>query len=69
MIDRDGVIRILAILKTTLASKVSKVEGKGLSTNDFTDLHKQTLEKISGNGIRVSAGTLYIDRTIEGSGD
>lgn len=34
-----------------LANKVNKVAGKGLSTNDFTDTLKQTLESLANNAI------------------
>ena len=35
-------------LKNTLDDKVDKVMGKGLSTNDYTDLEKQNLSNQSG---------------------
>ena len=69
LINGDGITHLLTILKTTLTTKVDKVYGKGLSQNDFTDLHRQTLEKIeSGNDAYVQSGTLFINRTIAGGG-
>jgi len=35
-----------ADLVTVLQGKVDKITGKGLSTNDFTDVDKQNVEKI-----------------------
>lgn len=68
-IDGDGIAHLFSILKTALNAKVDKVDGKGLSENDFTDTHRSTLEKIeSGNYVTVRNGTLIIDRTVAGGG-
>ena len=37
------------VITTALNNKVTKVEGKGLSTNDFTNAHMQILANTSGN--------------------
>ena len=69
LIDGNGVAYMISALNTSLADKVDKVQGKGLSDNNFKDAHKQTIEKIiTGGYVRVSAGTLFIDRTISGGG-
>lgn len=69
LIDQSGLTHLLTILKGAINGKVDKVENKGLSTNDFTNQHKQTLDKIvSGQDVTVSAGTLFINRTVTGGG-
>lgn len=42
----DGLEYLKEVLDVKLALKVDKVEGKGLSTNDFTDADKAKLDKI-----------------------
>lgn len=58
-------------LTTDLADKVDKVTGKGLSTNDYTDADKNTVQHISGsqilklyggNSISFSVSQLYIPK-------
>ena len=38
-------------LRELIAEKVDKVDGKGLSTNDFTDSYKEEIETISDSGL------------------
>ena len=45
-LDKDGLIHLWQGLKGLLSNKVDKVEGKGLSTNDFTTAEKNKLEGI-----------------------
>lgn len=52
----DGII---AGIGRQLAGKVEKVEGKGLSTNDFTDEYKDKLDKIEGGGDAIRADGIY----------
>lgn len=70
-------------LKNTLDDKVDKVTGKGLSTNDYTDLEKQNLSNTSGTntgdetlasiksklGISTLSGSNTGDQTITLTGD
>ena len=45
-LDKEGLSHFWQGLKQKLANKVDKVEGKGLSTNDFTTAEKNKLEGI-----------------------
>lgn len=45
-LDNNGLLYFWQQIKTKLADKVDKVEGKGLSTNDFTTAEKNKLEGI-----------------------
>lgn len=45
-LDKEGLTHLWQGLKQKLANKVDKVEGKGLSTNDFTTAEKNKLEGI-----------------------
>lgn len=47
VVTRDG----YDSLSARLGSKVAAVEGKGLSTNDFTDEYKQRVDRLSGGGL------------------
>lgn len=53
------------LLNNAIGNKVDKVEGKGLSTNDFTDELKTKLESMSASGTQVEAsevnGSIKID--------
>lgn len=53
---------LITELTSALGGKVDKVSGKGLSTNDFTDNYKSTLDNISSGfvtGIKGNAETSY----------
>lgn len=43
-LDKTGLARLWANITTLINTKVDKVEGKELSTNDFTDAYKEKLE-------------------------
>ena len=52
IIDDEDVARLLALIEEIqrgLANKVDKVQGKGLSTNDFTNTLRNKLLNIKGN--------------------
>lgn len=51
-------------LVQTIPNKVDKVEGKGLSTNDFTNEYKQKVDEFSGNGGGVRKDGYYPDMTV-----
>jgi hypothetical protein len=63
---------LINVARTLTAEEIDEIlanHAKGLSSNDFTDYHKETLEKIeSGRDMEVSSGTLFINRTIAGGG-
>ena len=44
----DGSLHVTQALLNTISNKVDKVEGKGLSTNDFTNEQKELLSQQSG---------------------
>lgn len=46
-LDKAGVIYLIGKVKTLLLGKVDKVEGKGLSTNDYTTEEKEKLHGIA----------------------
>lgn len=46
-LDKDGLIYYHSKIKTLLGGKVDKVDGKGLSTNDFTTTLKNKLDGIA----------------------
>lgn len=53
MPNRIKYLRTPTLPKTPLgediSGKVDKIEGKGLSTNDFTDEYKEKLDNTAGN--------------------
>ena len=48
IVDGDGGTKHI-LVKDSLATKVDKVEGKGLSTNDFTNNYKSKLDALNQN--------------------
>lgn len=48
IVDGDGGTKHI-LVKDSLATKVDKVSGKGLSTNDFNDTYKGKLDALSAN--------------------
>lgn len=55
-LDSDGLLYFTQKIKTWLSGKVDKVDGKGLSTNDFTTALKNKLDDISaGANVNVQA--------------
>lgn len=46
-LSQNGVLLLLQKIKLALSSKVDKVDGKGLSTNDFTDMLHDKLENLT----------------------
>lgn len=49
-LDKDGVSHLWEKFKNKLSGKVDKVDGKGLSTNDYTTTDKNKVDKIVLNG-------------------
>lgn len=58
---------VIAALNTAIHSKVDKEDGKGLSTNDFTDEYKAKLDNLSENSTHVedseTNGNIVVDGT------
>lgn len=46
-LDMDGLVYLWSQIKTRLSTKVDKVDGKGLSTNDYTTAEKNKLAGLS----------------------
>lgn len=44
--DKTGLLFVITKIKDFLSKKVDKVEGKGLSANDFTDAYKGQLDNL-----------------------
>lgn len=57
-LDKDGVIFLWAKIKTLVSGKVDKVEGKGLSSNDFTNDEKTKLEELENYTLPVATATM-----------
>lgn len=58
-LDDNGLLYFWQKVKTKLADKVDKVDGKGLSTNDYTTAEKNKLEGLSNYTLpTASASTL-----------
>ena len=49
-LSKEGVARLWAHIALKIDNKVDAVEGKGLSTEDFTAEEKEKLSKIGVNG-------------------
>lgn len=47
-LDKDGLILLWDKIKNVLINKVDKIDGKGLSTNDFTTQEKIKLSSVEG---------------------
>lgn len=56
-LDDNGLLYFWQKIKTKLADKVDKVDGKGLSTNDYTTVEKSKLAGIAANANNYSLPT------------
>lgn len=61
-LDTDGLLYVKSKIKSQLDTKVDKVTGKGLSTNDFTDELKTKLD-----GIATGANKITVDTALSSS--
>ena len=63
-LDQNGVLylwqKIVAKITNMIANKVDKVDGKGLSTNDYTTAEKTKLAGIAEGANKRKAETLLI---------
>lgn len=57
-LDYDGLLYFWQKVKTLLAGKVDKVDGKGLSTNDFTTAEKTKLSGLSNYSLPTATSTV-----------
>lgn len=60
VLTKDSLVHLWAKLKVLFASKVDKVDGKGLSTNDYTTAEKNKLEGLSNYTHPTSSGNKHI---------
>lgn len=67
-LDYDGLLYFWQKLKTILGSKVDMVEGKGLSTNDFTTAEKNKLASIAAGANNYSHPTSSGNKHIPSGG-
>lgn len=58
-LNEDGLLYLVQKIKTWLNGKVDKVDGKGLSTNDYT-----TAEKTKLSGIETGANKTVVNNTL-----
>ena len=64
--DSNGVLYLLQLLKSQFDTKVDKVDGKGLSTNDYTTEEKNKLENIEAQANKTTINnTLTSDSTTD----
>ena len=57
----ETVYALLSKLSSDINKKVDKIEGKGLSTNDFTNQYKDKLDTIEEGATRVIVDTISLD--------
>lgn len=78
-LDSNGVLYLWGKIKSLASGKVDKVEGKGLSSNDFTSAEKTKLEGLENytlpaataetlGGVRVGAGLNVVDGLLSATG-
>ena len=63
IVDGDGGTKHI-LVKDSLAAKVDKVEGKGLSTNDLTDDYKSKLDALNSNLAGKATNTSVLRTTV-----
>ncbi len=77
ILDKIGLVHLWKTITSTLNKKVDKIEGLGLSANDFTDEYKKKLDDLSSsdyglasntqNGIMSSGDKIKLDGIEEGA--
>lgn len=75
-LDKSGLTLLISKIKTALNGKVDAVSGKGLSTNDYTNVEKQKLsgiasgaqanviESVKVNGTKIEPSSKAVDVTV-----
>lgn len=64
-VDKNGLSYFWQKIKNILTGKVDKVEGKGLSTNDYTTAEKNKLGSYPDNPNSVYVSAIYLDGIIQ----
>lgn len=78
-LDENGLLYVIQKVKTWLSGKVDKVDGKGLSTNDYTTTEKEKLAGLSNyelptasasqlGGVKVGAGLSITNGVLSATG-
>ena len=78
-LDENGLLYVIQKVKTWLSAKVDKVDGKGLSTNDYTTAEKTKLAGLNNytlptasstqlGGVKVGAGLAMNDGVLSATG-
>lgn len=78
-LDENGLLYFWSKIKTALSGKVDKVDGKGLSTNDYTTTEKTKLAGLSNyslptasastlGGVKVGSGLAISDGVLSATG-
>lgn len=78
-LDSNGLLYLWGKIKALASGKVDKVEGKGLSSNDFTAVEKAKLEGLENytlpaataetlGGVKVGAGLNVVDGLLSATG-
>lgn len=78
-LDQNGLLYLWGKIKSALGDKVDKVEGKGLSTNDFTDADKAAISDFEPyelptasadtlGGVKIGAGLKVTDGVLSAEG-
>jgi hypothetical protein len=78
-LDENGLLYVIQKVKTWLGGKVDKVDGKGLSTNDYTTAEKNKLSGLKNyelptasssqlGGVKVGAGLAINDGVLSATG-
>lgn len=78
-LDKDGLLYLWGKIKTLAGGKVDKVEGKGLSSNDFTAAEKTKLDGLENyilpaataetlGGVKVGAGLVVHQGVLSATG-
>lgn len=60
-LDKDGLLYVWSKIKALVATKVDKVDGKGLSTNDFTSDYKTKLDGITAGANKTTVDAALSD--------
>jgi len=66
-LDENGLLYLWGKIKTLAGGKVDKVEGKGLSTNDYTNDDKAKLGGIAEGATKVEASETNGNIKVNGS--
>lgn len=53
LLGNEGLLSLIRLIYTSIINKVDKVDGKQLSTNDYTDEDKQKLANMNSTSVRI----------------